>query len=534
MTALTTIQLPQYNLEDDCIELEREQNEELIYETHSMYINIRLKIMMSYMVIRIIVPWIVLDRMGMMNTEQYEIDELVEDFSGSENDNEVLESCPDTDTEGLLLFLLDLVNTDKYDSVVERILDRDNRDKLSRNGSLGIADREALRKAIALEIVKLQLKEFTRLQRTTVDVGALSTQSYYNFNLRSNSLIVEHDPSLDNYWEELFNTFLHVKEGTVRKYQIREINIAKVGLMKEVMDKFANYIRGKDLRSVQLDDTNLSPEAIVSLSNLLVNNRNVYTLQIRHNKMDDIHAGMHLSRALKAHKRIEHLDLSNCSLGDNAEVLHIILQSNIKKMNLSNNNIGSPGAAKIAEYLETNTGMFQLVLDGNSFTDTDAVLFAKSLKKNTKLQRLQIRQNSFTVTGVKSLIKGVFDTSSLNAMSDCNHVCALHILSEPAGVRRERLNISGLNWELDRMSKLLSLFFRAKESSMMHYLEDVPVEYMPEVLSFIQNEKDQLRQADTMYTIVRYWEMPTLYSFHSGALPRCNGSAGKRKRDCIE
>lgn len=308
--------------------------------------------------------------------------------------------------------MIDLVNTNKYDNIFEVIVEHDNREKLRRNGTI-TTDR-----TVALENVKIQLQEFLRPQRTTVDVGALS-------------------------------------------------------------------------------------------------NRSLMT--------DNLYACMYLSR----YSTIQSLRIS-CDLGDDTEVLRIILQSNIKDLDLSNNNIGSPGAAMIAEYLETNTDMTQLNLDRNSFKDTDAILLAKSLKKNTKLQRLQIRQNNFTLAGVKSLIKGVFDTSSLNAMSDCNHVCALHILSEPPVVRRERLNISGLNWELNKNSKVLSLF-HAKE---MHYLEDMPVECMPEVLSFIQNEKDQKKLTNTMYAIVRYWEMPTLYSF-SGVLTRSRGSATKRKRDCI-
>lgn len=424
------IDAQEYNLEDDCIELEREQNEELIYENSQHvyqysaedYDELYGSTNNSAMV----------DSIGSYgNDEQYEIDELVEDFSGSENDVEQQHLPDDTDSEGLFHFLIDLVDTNKYDNIFEVILGHDNRLKLRRNRSLNgtiTADREE-RRTVALDNVKIQLQEFLRLQRTTVDVGALSTRSLMT---------------------------------------------------------------------------------------------------------DDLYACMYLSRSPRKNTAIQSLRLS-CNLGDDIEVLRIILQSNIKDLNLSNNNIGSPGAAKIAEHLETNTGMIELNLDRNSFKDTDAILFAKSLKKNTKLQQLQIRQNNFTLTGVKYLIKGVFDTSSLNAMSDCNHVCALQILSEPAVVRRERLNMSGINWELDRTSKVLSLF--CVKESMMHYLEDLPVEYMPDVLSFIQNEKDQKKLTNTMYAIVRYWEMPTLYSFHSGALPqsrRCNGSAGKRKRDYIE
>jgi len=514
------------------------------------------------------------------NDEQYEIDELVEDWNGKENEEAVEEDPYYSDLNGrysssaVLRILLDLVTSNKYDNFIESKL-------LSGfgNGNYQVVDHSSWseKKVIGLDFVKNQLQDYIKFLCLAVDVGALSehpcpwetipnqSMKCCEFNLsgkigqqlldmpvetEDDEPIVQHDQSLDPYWNDLSDTFLNIEERAVRKYRIKGINIAKVELRKEVLDMIADKIGG-DLRSVQLNDTNLSPEALVSVSTLLESNQHLHTLQLYRNQLVDQHASMHLSRSLKAHKGIEHLDLSNCNLGDNAEVLQTILQSNVKSMDLSKNRIGSFGAAKIAEYLEDNTDITRLILDRNSLRDTDAILFVQALKKNTTLRRLYLRRNNFTAAGAKTLIRGFFDPSSLNAMSDCNHICALHMLSTPVGTisslryrgdgRRRGGGrplegedfISLLNWESNRTNKLLSLF-NAKES-MMHYLEDVPVECMPEVLSFIQNEKDQKKLTNSMYAIVRYWEMPTLYSF-SGSLPqlRSNGSAGKRKRDCFE
>ena len=73
-----------YNLEDDCIELEREQNEELIYENSQHVYQYSAE---DYDELYGSTNNSAVDSIGSYgNDEQYEIDELVEDLNVSEND----------------------------------------------------------------------------------------------------------------------------------------------------------------------------------------------------------------------------------------------------------------------------------------------------------------------------------------------------------------------------------------------------------------------------------------------------------------
>jgi hypothetical protein len=130
-----------------------------------------------------------------------------------------------------------------------------------------------------------------------------------------------------------------------------------------------------------------------------------------------------LSRALKspASDTLNYLYLDQCDLGSNPEILSVILQSDVRYIYLTNNNIDSSGAVKIAEYLEGNPSIHCIGLDHNRLNDDDAILISQALKRNTNLLVIYLHSNNFTSVGVKALLNCVFDSSSLNAISESNH-----------------------------------------------------------------------------------------------------------------
>jgi len=79
------------------------------------------------------------------------------------------------------------------------------------------------------------------------------------------------------------------------------------------------------------------------------------------------------------------------------------------------------GVVKIAEYLESNKPILRIDLDHNRLNDDDAILISQALQTNMNLETLYIQSNNFTSIGVKSLLTCVFDSSSLNAISESNH-----------------------------------------------------------------------------------------------------------------
>jgi hypothetical protein len=222
--------------------------------------------------------------------------------------------------------------------------------------------------------------------------------------------------------------------------------------------------------------------------------------------------------------------LTHCELGGNPEILLVILQSDVECITLSNNNIDSLGAVKIAEYLESDPPIKYLSLDYNCLNDDDAILISQALRKNTNLQGLYsyLQINNFTSIGVQALLNSAFDSSSLNAISESNHTLIRLILFF-SGRKRDNLDgcIDGM-LTLDRTQKIV-IALQDKES-LLKYLANVPVELIPEVLAFFLQYVDDLfvsqhEHLNILYSTMRWWNMPMLYSYCS-----CVKSDAKRKR----
>mmetsp|Transcript_39665 Transcript_39665/g.72631 ORF Transcript_39665/g.72631 Transcript_39665/m.72631 type:complete len:363 (-) Transcript_39665:703-1791(-) len=239
-----------------------------------------------------------------------------------------------------------------------------------------------------------------------------------------------------------------------------------------------------------------------------------------------------LSMTLKAHPNLERIELSNCSIGNNVDIILAILQSDVRYINLNFNGIGSPGAEVISGYLETNPPIHELDIDYNEFNEDDAVLFSQALRRNTNLLEFYARQSArgtnFSIAGIKSLIKSVFDSTCLNSVAESNHRCKLNLFPLSSDLRDhvEMINETGLFSQIEIKKRKLLIALRERES-LLRYLE-VPVELMPEVLCLILGEENGKKRINMIYEIMRWWSMPSLYSYHHQS---CSRAVAKRKRD---
>ena len=322
---------------------------------------------------------------------------------------------------------------------------------------------------------------------------------------------------------------------------IAKIEIVNVEITKECLTSLVAILsNGKVTNSstiVKFSNTNLCPEGIISLSRIVkVFDRMMWQFSLHHNRIDNMESARCLSMSLKSHARINQLYLT-CNIGSTPEILFVILQSNVDYINLNNNNIESLGAVKIAEYIESDPPIKKLSLCCNRLNDNDAVLILQALKRNTKLRELELNRNNFTSIGVKALLSSVFDSSNLNAIAESNHtLTGMNIfLGQAPGITSAfnldipyshylRGRIERLLW-LDRTQKIL-LALQDKDS-LLQNLANVPVELIPDVLAFPLHRVDdqcQHRYLNIVYSTMRWWNMPMLYSYHN-----CVNS--KRKRN---
>ena len=338
--------------------------------------------------------------------------------------------------------------------------------------------------------------------------------------------IVWHEPILDHYWTFLEAGIPRWTRG-IQRIMIENIEITKEH-MASLVTALSTQVNSNDqVHYITFNNINLCDKGIISLSKLVDDSSKLNTLTIIHNRIDNMESARCLSRSLRNHARINHIIMSHCDLGSSPTILSIILQSYVSIINLSNNNIDSLGALKIAEYLEVDPPIHQIDLECNHLNDDDAVLISQALKRNTNLRHMHLHFNNLTSIGVKSLLTCVFDSSSLNVISESNHKLKHLVLFWYYDNDKLNYYTDTLLW-LDSTQKIL-LALQDKDS-LLKYLANVPVELMPEVLAFSQQDGNsrQHRYLNIVYSTMRWWNMPLLYSYHN-----CVKSDTKRKREIV-
>ena len=378
--------------------------------------------------------------------------------------------------------------------------------------------------------LKRQLQNCIRLAYLEESFNLDLTHNSYQDQLMDNEEpIVWHEPILDEYWHRIEEAIDRKKHAT----DISGIHIQNVEMKKFRLAMIVDIWRrgGATNSSTYIDfiNTNLCADGIISLSELVDVSSELQVLRLCHNRIDNMESARCFSRSLKTHTRIDHVRLTHCELGRSPEVLLVILQSDIKYIDLENNNIDSLGAVKIAEYLEGDPPIHRIDLEHNRLNDDDALLISQALQTNMNLETLYIQSNNFTSIGVKAFLTCVFDSSSLNSISESNHTLGeLNMFWRGNNETSDRLQgCIDRCLDLNRMQKIL-LALQDKDS-LLKYLANVPVVLIPDVLAFpLQriDDEHQHQHLNLVYSTMRWWNMPLLYSYYD-----CVKSDTKRKRD---
>ena len=340
--------------------------------------------------------------------------------------------------------------------------------------------------------------------------------------------IVWHEPVLDEYWDKL-------EAGiTDTDMEIRGIRLENIEMKKERLATLFTALSGKvnTNKYMYINNVNLCKEGIISMSKLVDVSSDLRSLFLDHNQIDNLDSVCCLSRSLKSHACIAQLHLTHCDLGSSPEILLVILQSDVTNINLSNNNIDSLGAVMIAEYLERNPPIEVLCLEHNRLNVDNAILISQSLKRNTNLKILSIYTNYLTSVGVKAILTYFLDSSSLNAISESNHTVERMIFfTDTHSWLQNCINrMSGMN-----QTQKIILALQDKDS-LLQYLANVPLGLMPEVLDFLlqrDGNQHQGRNLDIVYSIMRWWNMPVLYSYYNCAEQLQTEEKAKKVADTV-
>mmetsp|Transcript_36012 Transcript_36012/g.75826 ORF Transcript_36012/g.75826 Transcript_36012/m.75826 type:complete len:300 (-) Transcript_36012:97-996(-) len=248
------------------------------------------------------------------------------------------------------------------------------------------------------------------------------------------------------------------------------------------------------------------------------------------NPVDDMDDVNDLVEAICIHPSIEDIYLSGAISNANGySVLCSIIgrKSNALFIDLGSNNIRTEGRMHLPNFLATNPPLREIILVGNHFDDNDAILIANSLKQNTNLKKLVLDDNEITSAGRDALRKAVFDSTSLNSISDSNHSCCV----EGLWIEVNENNFSDpygkfyVDWRENRGVKIFFMLTnRNRDGTNTHYMDlelgEDSLSLVPRILecvynyfnyySNIQMSFNGVKPLSIIYELIRFWKISEL------------------------
>ena len=345
---------------------------------------------------------------------------------------------------------------------------------------------------------------------------------------------LQHDDILLPHWKELANTL-----------QLHELNdyillMHNIQLTSEVLDLLAPALKGKAFTRFSLfnNDFEDTHKGIEFITECVKSNNKLLKIHCHSKQFDNMKDVHQLVDAIINNLSINRVDIENCLGGDmnSYEAIRPLFNNSDRtweSIALENNYICTNGDTAIPDYIASNPPLNHLYLARNKLNDNDAILIASALKCNTILGSIRIQNNTgITDTGHNALTKAVYDPTSLNSMSDCNHMCIIlqvdgdgERMNIPSGCRNNHRRLtSSIARRKAKIYQLLSE--RNEEGSNVQHLnaefedeEEDSLKLVPKVLECIHSypkpSQFTVHPLSIMYEVIRGWKMPELYEKRS-------------------
>ena len=310
------------------------------------------------------------------------------------------------------------------------------------------------------------------------------------------NVIITHQDILKLHWIKYIQRLIEVGRVTAFFVERFQLNLPIIDVI------VPSLLQMPYIKELGLCNCNVDTNGLLLLAKNLKQNNTLKRLLLNENQIVDVDVANELSHAIEHHPTLQELCISHCGIGTNEHILPSILNgcSNLKILRLNENNISSKNITHIGEFLSCNPMLSCLRLDRNLLVDDDAKHLAEALSTNSNLQYLYIKGNDFTDTGKEQLMRTVMDTTSLNSIAESNHECEI--------VFNESVATSYINdkyWSRKRKVQyktLLTLYGMSKETPVIHYFNEIPLELIPHVLELIQTELACLEKHDAPSFIV--------------------------------
>jgi len=346
-------------------------------------------------------------------------------------------------------------------------------------------------------------------------------------------MLLRHDNILMPHWIEFTNALQLYYN--IEKFELTFTNIQLTPSVKQLL---SSSLKGKPISALNLENIRfVSARGGIDFATECI--KSIQQLEqfewINNNLIESTADASYLLNAVISHPSINNIRFTfGHSFGNNIdgyEVLCSILTSSkdFISIDFSGNRIQTRGGSEIPDYIAMNTSLTHLYLEENNLNDEDAMLIAQALKDNNSLKEIHLERNvGITDVGRNALLKTMYDPTSLNSLSDCNHTCYIYGINPPSGIPT---NNNSVEWEHLRGGKIFHLLSsRNAEGSNVYHLnlewsDDDSLVLVPQVLGCIFRHSfnsaqfggnpARFKPISIIYEIIRGWKMPELFEKRS-------------------
>lgn len=175
----------------------------------------------------------------------------------------------------------------------------------------------------------------------------------------------------------------------------------------------------KSIEDLTIPALSLTTSACKSLSEALIINNSIRTLNMHDNSEVGAKGSLWISEALKLNKTLAHLYIGSCGVDDEGcTYLSEALKVNqaLKSLSLSSNKFTNAGLTSLCNALKINTTLENLCLDNNNLQSNGCKLLVDLLKTNTTLKCLSLRSNNITDEDCHFLAEIIKVTKGLSSL----------------------------------------------------------------------------------------------------------------------
>ena len=257
------------------------------------------------------------------------------------------------------------------------------------------------------------------------------------FGNHESATLMRYDRALLPHWREFCNAMeswqLSDIRGTIERTHPFNLCIQNIEMPRNVLKMLSEclkWIRLGHVEHLHLEENEFQgSDGIEFAVEVMQSQKKMIGFRYESNPVDNGQDCQRLVDAIASHPSLSNCYLNGLCGGErngHDYLVDLLRKEGMKEVDFAGCGVNTPGQSALFDIIKLHPNLDRLRLDNNKLNDRDAIHLADALRYNRTLVHLQLWGNEFTQVGEDALKNAIYDDSSLNAVSDSNHVCKVY------------------------------------------------------------------------------------------------------------